>query len=233
MNPSSDRSGPTILPFPAFRLLLSTLAVLIAGSMAGSTRPARAGLVINELMAAPASDWNGDGQIDYKNDEWVEILNTGLSPADLTGLYLKDSTGDAYHYGFDGVLLPGEVRIVYGSDAVAWQADHGAGSSGLSLNNGGDTLELWRDLPDPRILSVVDVVPIPAHAGGSDRAMGRLPDTLEWVLFDALNPYHGDLLPPGTGCSPSPGQANKCNVVPVEEASFGRVKAGHVPVQQP
>ena len=203
------------------------LVMICAGILSWHPAPAMAGLVINELLAAPASDWDGDGSIDYKNDEWVEILNTGSTVADLTGLYLKDSVGDAYHYGFDGVLEPGAVKVVYGSDAVAWQADNGAGSSGLSLNNGGDTLELWRDIPDPRILAVVDVVPIPAHAGGSDRAMGRLPSSLDWVLFDALNPYGGDLLPVGTGCSPSPGSINACDVVPSEETSFGRVKAFH------
>ncbi len=206
-----------------FSILLLGLIVALAGPV-----PAvRAELVINELMAAPARDWNGDGTFDYKNDEWVEILNTGSSPVDLTGLYLKDATGDEYHYGFEGILEAGAVKVVYGSDAVAWQADHDAGSTGLSLNNGGDTLELWRDLDDPRVLSVVDVVPIPAHAGGSDRAMGRMPGTLDWVLFDALNPYGGDLLPPGTGCAPTPGGTNLCSAVPAADSSFGALKAEH------
>ena len=104
-----------------------------------SATTASAQLLINELLAAPASDWNGDGEVDFKNDEWVEILNAGTAPVDLTGLYLKDASGDAYHYGFEGVLLPGEVRLVLGSDAVAWQAANDAGSTGLSLNNSGDT----------------------------------------------------------------------------------------------
>ena len=198
--------------------------VLVAGILLFPVRGVAA-IVLNELVAAPASDWNGDGEIDYKNDEWVEILNTGNTAEDLTGLYLKDATGDAYHYGFQGSLQPGETLVVFGSDAVAWQAAHDAGSSGLSINNGNETLELWRDLPDPRVLQVVDFVPIPAHAGVSDRAMGRLPDSLDWVLFDSLNPYSGDLLPTGTGCVPSPGTPNVCDVVGVETLSFSRLKA--------
>ncbi len=202
-------------------LLLAILTVLFWSGRSS------AAIVLNELLAAPARDWNGDGEVDYKNDEWVEILNTGNLTVDLTGLYLKDATGDAYHYGFSGSLAPGETMVVYGSDAVAWQAANDAGSSGLSINNGDEMLELWRDIPDPRVLQVVDFVPIPAHAGASDRAMGRLPDSLDWVLFDSLNPYSGELLPVGTGCEPSPGIPNSCDVVPVKELSFGRIKAFH------
>lgn len=189
---------------------------------------AQAQLLINEVVSAPASDWNGDGEIDFKNDEWVEILNAGSAPMDLTGLYLKDATGDAYHFGFEGTLMPGEVRLVLGSDAVAWQTANDAGSTGLSLNNGGDTLELWRDVDFPRVLEVVDMVPITSHAAGSDRALGRLPESYEWVLFDALNSYSGDLIPVGTGCAPSPGQPNVCAALPVEDASFGYFKSLHI-----
>jgi len=206
----------------AVSCLILILAILL------SATAAQAQVLINELLAAPASDWNGDGEVDFKNDEWVEILNAGTAPVDLTGLYLKDASGDAYHYGFDGVLLPGEVRLVLGSDAVAWQAANDAGSTGLSLNNSGDTLELWRDIADPRVLEVVDMVPIPAHAAGSDRAMGRLSVTYDWVLFDARNGYEGELIPLGTGCQPSPGLANTCDAVGVEDGSFGRWKSFHV-----
>jgi len=206
------------------RSLIFLMAVVAVSFMPGRSSAA---IVLNELLAAPARDWNGDGEVDYKNDEWVEILNTGNLTVDLTGLYLKDATGDAYHYGFTGSLAPGETMVVYGSDAVAWQAANDAGSSGLSINNGDEMLELWRDIPDPRVLQVVDFVPIPAHAGASDRAMGRLPDSLDWVLFDSLNPYSGDLLPAGTGCVPSPGVPNSCDAVGVEDLSFGRIKVSH------
>ncbi len=196
--------------------------------LCGSVGSSQAQILINEVLAAPASDWNGDGEVDFKNDEWVEILNAGSAPVDLAGLFLKDSTGDAYHYGFSGILGPGELRLVLGSDAVAWQAANDAGSTGLSLNNGGDILELWRDIDSPRVLTVVDMVPIPPHAAGSDRAMGRVPESQEWALFDALNEYSGDLIPQGSGCPPSPGAPNLCEALPVDEASFSRWKSFHV-----
>jgi len=208
---------------PTVRCLAAVLLLLL-GLPAWSAAQVR----ISEVLAAPASDWNGDGEVDYKNDEWVEIENIGPQPAGLDGLYLKDATGDTYHYGFSGVLQPGEVLLVTGSMAVEWQAVNGAGSSGLSLNNGGDTLELWRDVAEPRVLEVLDHLPIPSHAGGSDRALGRHPQNGEWVLFDGLNPYAGELLPPSTGCLPSPGTPNVCETVPLDEATWGLLKSFHL-----
>ena len=58
-------------------------------------------------------------------------------------------------------------------------------------------------------------------------ALGRLPESLDWVLFDELNPYSGDLLPLGTLCSPSPGELNVCSAVPAQESSFGYLKSLH------
>ena len=116
--------------------------------------------------------------------------------------------------------------MVYGSDAVAWQAANDAGSSGLSLNNGGDTLELWRDTVDPRILQAIEVLPVPSHAAEADRAMGWSDAAGAWVLHDGLNPYSGEATPVGTGCLPTPVEVNDCQVqVPIENLGWGQVKA--------
>ncbi len=192
--------------------------------------PARADLRISEVLSSPASDWNGDGTVDFKSDEWVEIENIGPNVENLDGVYLRDGTGDAYHFGFSGSLAPGDVILVLGSDAVAWQAANGAGSSGLSLNNSGDRLELWRDLDSPRVLEVLDAIDIPAHAAVAERSYALDPVSLTMVLFDALAPYTGTLDPQGTGCAPSPGVANVCDsVVPTVEASVGDVKRDYRP----
>lgn len=207
-------------------ILLLTLIVLAAGSVPEVGAEVR----ISEVLSAPASDWNGDGEAEFKGDEWVEIHNPGPTVEVLDGLYLKDGTGDAYHYGFTGTLAPGEALVIYGSDAVAWQAANDAGSSGLSLNNGGDGLELWRDLAEPRVLQAIDVIAIPAHAADADRALGWSETAGAWLLHDGLNPYAGELTPLGTGCAPTPGQANDCQAgVPVESTGWGRVKAHYGP----
>lgn len=197
------------------------LALLAAGA-------ARAELRITEILSAPVSDWNGDGGVDFKLDEWVEITNLGSAPESLDGVYLRDATGEAYHHGFSGALAPGEVLVVYGSDALQWQLENDAGTSGLSLNNSGDRLELWRDLASPRVLEALDVVEIPAHAAGADRAMALDPASRQWVIHDALSPYSGELSPPGTGCEPSPGVLNQCaGVVSSDRPSWGGLKSAY------
>ena len=36
-----------------------------------------ASLSINEIMGDPATDWDGDGEYEYRYDEWVELYNPG------------------------------------------------------------------------------------------------------------------------------------------------------------
>jgi hypothetical protein len=198
------------------------LFVLLATVMADS---ARAELRLTEILSAPASDWDGDGAVDSKLDEWVEIMNTGLVPVDLQDHYLRDGTGTAWHYGFSGSLLPGATLLVTGAASVQWQADNAAGTSGLSLNNSGDLVELVRAGVDG-IETLVDAVNVPSHAAQSDRALAWHLPTSAWILHDGINTYGGELVPAGTGCAPSPGEVNTCtSAVPLEESTVGRLKA--------
>jgi len=186
--------------------------------------PVAAELLLSELLSGPAMDWDGDGAVDSKLDEWVEIVNTGPFPESLENLFLRDGTGTAYHFGFSGQLLPNEVVLVTGADAVAWQAANDAGSSGLSLNNGGDTITLLRNDGSE---VVVDEVVVPSHAADPDRSLARAPEG-DWLLYDQINPYGGSADPAGTGCAPSPGVVNTCRTsVPVRAATFGAVKSRH------
>lgn len=119
-----------------------TISLLCGGLLAG-VLDAAAQLRITEVLSAPASDWDNDGAVDSKFDEWVEVTNTGDSPMDLQDIYLRDGTGTAWHYGFSGSLAPGASLLVTGTTSFQWQADNGAGTSALSLNNSGDRIELW------------------------------------------------------------------------------------------
>jgi len=184
--------------------------------------PSSAELLLSEILSGPTSDWDGDGAVDSKLDEWVEIVNTGPFPESLDNLFLRDGTGTAFHHGFAGTLNPNEVLVVTGADAVAWQAANAAGSSGLSLNNGGDTVELVRS---DGTETVIDTAVVPAHAAVDDRSMARWSDGT-WLLYDQPTPYGGSVEPTGTGCSPSPGAVNACRTsVPIRAASFGAVKS--------
>ena len=195
-------------------------AVLLAAPVAG------ADLLLNEILSSPSSDWDGDGLLSSRDDEWVEILNSGTAAVSLDGLFLRDGTGTAFHYGFTGSLAPGEVLLVYGSDAYAWQQANGAGSSGLSLNNSGDLVQLVRDTGNPDAADIIDSIQLPGHAASSERSMGRVEGGGPWVVFDALAPYGGSAEPQATGCAPSPGAQNVCDgIVPTQRIGVGRLKA--------
>jgi hypothetical protein len=200
------------------------LAVTVAafGSFV-AVAPCGAQIRINELLADPGFDWNGDGTAQSKEDEWVEIVNAGTTTVDLDSLRLSDAgTTIAFRFGFSGTLAPGHVLIVYGSDSVAWEAANAAGSAGLSLNNAGDTVRLWQLAGTDTLL--VDTYTYASHEVLDDRSTGRMPDgTGEWRVFDARNPYTGMTPPLGTGCNPTPGGVNGCPTA-VAPASWSHVK---------
>jgi hypothetical protein len=186
------------------------------------------GIIINEVLADPATDWNGDGAVDAKNDEWIEIRNIDTVPIDLSDYWLRDSTGTAPDFRLSGVADPGEHIVFFGSDAVAWQAANGVAQNGFALNNSGDLVQLLRTVPgtDPIQYELMFAVLVRDHEAEDDRSAGFDLDHIEWLLFDALNPYTGAVHPTGSGCPPSPGAENICGgQVPAETATFGEVKA--------
>jgi hypothetical protein len=208
------------------RPAVAILAVLAAAAL--GTGPAAAQLVVNEILADPATDWDGDGTVDYRGDEWIEILNPGSVPVDLSAYGLRDASAGTPRIVLSGSLGAGEVLVVHGSAAVAWQEATGATVTGLSLNNGGDEVFLERREPgtDPPVWTVVDHAVYPDHAADDDRACGWDTHRTEWILYDGLAPYGGDREPAGTGCPPTPGAPNLCHgQVPDAGVSFGTVKA--------
>ncbi len=178
----------------------------------------------NEILADPVADWDGDGARSSRNDEWIEIVNVGTSTVDLSCYRAADASGGFdWRYGFSGLLAPGEVRVVYGSDSVAWEHANGFPAFGLSLNNAGDTVFLYDVLGGDTL--IVDQYTYQSFQVLDDRSTGRSPDgNGQWVVFDGLNPYLGSRPPLGTGCAPTPGGVNCIPAVPVEESTWGAVK---------
>jgi hypothetical protein len=179
---------------------------------------------LNEILADPDSDWDGDGATSSKNDEWVEIANIGGSTVDLSSYRLSDlSAGKDFRFAFSGVLAAGGVMVVYGSEVVAWQQANGVSAFGLSLNNSGDTVFLYAI--NGADTTVADSYAYATAEVTDNRAVGRLPSgTGDWSLFDGLNPYTGADPPTSTGCIPSPGTAPECATA-TEQASWGKVKS--------
>lgn len=232
---------------------MSRFAAVLSAAMAllFAAGPCWGQIVINEVMAAPASDWNGDSTYSYKEDEWVEIFNAGDEAVNLASFWLGDSDSTLL-YNLSGGLGARRHRVVFGADVVAWQKANGVSTVGLRLNNSGDTVMLWRTAGDSASTEVAGgpapLAPAPSgglkepalavsdrvledwytyvsHEAGSDRSSGLVPDGgSSRMLFDGLNPYTGAMEPQGEGCLPTPGGQNGCPT-PVEQRTWGSVKA--------
>jgi len=194
------------------RIAALVIAVLASGTAAGQ-------VVINEVMPDPATDWSpSDGNEEYHSveDEWVEVLNIGATPVDLTGWRLRDAASDSsWRFAFVGTLPAGGYAVVYGNESYAWEDANGYPRYGLSLNNGGDAVALVR--PDG---TVVDELTYDGSQVADNWSIGRLPDGVgAWDVFDGLNPTD----PPITGIGPSPGDVNVAS--PVEACGWGSIKA--------
>jgi hypothetical protein len=203
-----------------------TLTAALLGPVLAATllaAPARAAVRLNEILADPDSDWDGDGAVDFRGDEWVEIYNGGGDTVDLGLYWITDTENFTWRFHFSGTLGPGEARVVMGSEAVAWESANGYPSAGLSLNNSGDTVRMYRIVgPDT---TLVDAHTYGSHVAVDDRATGRYPSGYGlWFLFDGLNPYSGSQEPRGSGCDPSPGVPNDCPTATRHE-SWGGIKA--------
>jgi len=205
--------------FPRARAGARVAAVCVA--LLVHAAGARAGVLLNEILADPAADWDGSGAYQSRDDEWVEIVNTGPDPVDLAG-YRLAGADSSWRFEFSGVLAPGAVQVVFGSESYAWEQDTGNPAYGLRLSNTGGAISLWR-LTGPDTL-LVDCYGYQDHEAEDDRSSGRMPDGgPDWELFDGLNPYTGDTAPLASGCVPSPGATISCPT-PVRPTTWGRVK---------
>ncbi|MBD3235841.1 MAG: hypothetical protein GF330_03980 [Candidatus Eisenbacteria bacterium] len=183
-------------------------------------------LSINEIMGDPASDWDGDGDYNYRDDEWVELFNGGPGHVNLGEYLLGDDQGLRTFGWEDGeVLSEGEALVIYGSQSLAWQQEHDESSYGFGLSNDGDCVVLWQLAGDDTLL--VDTHTFNTHEADDDRSTGRNPDgTGDWEIFDALNPYGGTTPPLGNGLPPTPGWPNLDDPPSGARArSWGDVKA--------
>jgi hypothetical protein len=59
-------------------------------------------------------DWDGDGTAD-EQDDWIELLNVGPAPADLSGWFLDNGEqgGASYTIPAGTLLDPGEYTVFY------------------------------------------------------------------------------------------------------------------------
>ena len=145
------------------------LALAACAGMAAAS-PVCGQVQVNEILGDPGVDWNGDGTVSARDDEWVEIVNAGTGPVVLDDYRLSDGGNRLLRYGFAGTLLPGAVQVVFGSTSVAWESTHGVSAVGLSLNNTGDSVRLWKIAGADTVL--VDSYTYAAFEVLDDRSVG-------------------------------------------------------------
>jgi hypothetical protein len=206
----------------AFALLILCAAMALDAAASAAQSGPESPLRLTEFLAGPARDWDQSGSFSSRDDEWVEVKNTGDDALDLSGYLISD--GDSLpRFAFTGTLGGQERRVVFGRDSYAWERASGHPAFGLSLGNTGDAVLLWRVVEAETLL--VDSYAYGSHEAAGDRAVGRLNDNGPWQLFDGLNPYTGTTPPQGNQCEPTPGALNLCGTTRVEPVTWGRLKA--------
>ena len=142
-----------------WRYLITLICIIMAVNAAG------ANIVINEMLANPASDWNKNSEINGMDDEFVELFNSGKEPVDISGYVLKDtvfrSTPGEYRIPDGTTIKPEEFLTIFVS------------SSGVFQGNDGDCIKLF----DPSGNLVDENEYKDATA---DVSFARIPDGGEW-----------------------------------------------------
>ncbi|MBV6396955.1 MAG: hypothetical protein HFACDABA_02559 [Anaerolineales bacterium] len=122
-------------------------------------------LVLNEFVARPGHDWNGDGEVNTY-DEFVEVINAGQVAVNLSQYklddYEQDANGNEIKNGFalpGKTLQPGEIAVFYASQ------------TGFFMSDAGDTIRLVK----ASNYTIVDAYTYPAQ-DALDKAYCRYTD---------------------------------------------------------
>jgi len=158
------------------------------------------GMVINEVLFDPpgiAADVNCDGEADHDNDEFVELVNIGTDPVEISGWTLESASLGTLHTFAGGTTIPSRgVMLVFGGGVPGAACFPGASlvtaDSGLALLV---TDTLW--LRDAAGL-VIDVTQWDSPAG-IDQSIVRDPDgTGEFRAHSGAAGSEGAAYSPGT-----------------------------------
>ena len=183
-------TSPRFARAPRIQAVLLTL-LLATAVFAASYRPlalaasaaADIPLTLNEIHADPADgaagDANGDGFRSSSQDEFIELVNTGATPFDLSGWTLADSTAVRYTFPAGTVLDSQQALVVFGGGTPSGDYQGALvlalSSDRLDLDNFWDTLTFTA--PDGRTL----VFSYDASLA-EDQTLTRSPDlTGDWL----------------------------------------------------
>ncbi len=160
-------------------------------------------LLINEIHADPASDItgdaNGDGTRSASDDEFIEFLNIGNSPLDVSGWQVLDTNSQVlvrHVFPANSVIPTGGAMVVFGGGTPT--GDFGgsivqvASSGSLGISNTNEQLLVVNALEDT-------VIVIGFADFNGDASFNRNPDMLgDYSIHSGLADAAGALFSPGT-----------------------------------
>jgi hypothetical protein len=137
-------------------------------------------LIVNEVMTSNKTTFT-DEDGDYP--DWLEILNTGSSPVNLSGYSLSDRAEKPGKWVFpDVVLEPGEYLIVFASGKNRRDETNGYLHTNFRLKADGEIVRLYD--PQGNTVDQVEIGNMP-----SDVAWARNPENIsEWQKMTEATP---------------------------------------------
>ncbi len=168
-------------------------------------------VLINEIHADPdsvAGDANGDGVVNTRHDEFVELVNTSLAAVDISGWTLTDLIQVRHTFPSGTVIPAREAAVVFSGgnptgdfgNAAANGLVFTASTGRLALNNSSETLTLADNTG-----ATVQVVTWGSQ-GSKNQSLTRDPDLTNapLVLHTAATGSGGSRYSPGTSVSGQP-----------------------------
>ncbi|MBU1533838.1 lamin tail domain-containing protein [Myxococcota bacterium] len=134
-------------------------------------------IIINEVLADPASDLLGDTNLDgvrhFGDDEFVEIVNISDEETDISGWTISDGFMARFTFPAGTIIAPHTAVVVFGGGSItSFNACTAfTTSGGLGLNNSGDTVTL-SDQDGKEIDSMTY-----GSEGGNDKSLTRATDS--------------------------------------------------------
>ena len=92
---------------------------------------------VDEILADPIADVNGDGKQERYGDQFIELYNVAGHAVDLSGWTLGDDDGSPFEFPGGAVLNGGERFILFGGGIRSGK--RGCFSAGGRIGNGLDT----------------------------------------------------------------------------------------------
>lgn len=181
--------------------ILAALALLIPISSKADVRLEE---VYAKVSPGLLGDANRNGVREVWADEFVEIINNGFSPVNISGWLLTDESNDAFVFPPGTIINPGERLVVFGSGdpAIIAREFRGIkvflddGSIGNGLNDTGDTVFLFDN--NGNLIDLVSNADVP---GGwdNDQSIAR-DESGHWVQHEELPGV--DIYSPGIAFRP-------------------------------